>query len=457
MDGIKPTIADLNDDQTPVYDPVKVDLLHPSGPATTEPTVPQPARVAPITPPMHAVPESNVEIVQNQPAPTPPTEPMPVVPQRVPDSVPPPIPAPIHDNAPTPPAAPVVSETQAIAAAPVEKTSHALRNVGLLLLIPIALGIAAYFIYFHKKVVVVAPAGTVLTAVAPTSLIQQNSSGAIAPGGQTSTTPTFGATLTTSAKTGSASLQVEVEPMATAFSGTPTVTGSAVSATGSALTLTAKPSVLSNGPYHWQARTKVGAATSAWVVENTTGTTTPDFTIAGSTEAAAVPTPLQAPTITAVGGGSVSGLNLTTSQNQPQLSGKTDAGTSLTITVTPDNITLTPKIAADGTWTATPAQTLANGAHTLALTSSNTAGTKSQASYTLNVNPVVTSTTPPVSTPAAPAAAAPVTPTPAPVNTTALAPTGDPTQPLTLIATIVGLIAVAGLIFLRRFDRHERG
>jgi LPXTG-motif cell wall-anchored protein len=354
--------------------------------------------------------------------------------------------SPIASNAPapapTPEPTPSPAETVAYAAPrPAGGRGKTILLVVLIVLLVIGAGAAIYFLVIHKTAKVVAPAAVAVAAVKPTDLVQEGSNGVIASGATTSAIPSLGATLVTTANTGSATLQVEVEPLGTAFTGTPTTTGKAVPATGSNLTLTATPLKLADGSYHWQARTQVGSANSAWVTESPATATTADFVLSSAAPIA--------PTVSAVGGGSLSGTTLTTTQNQPVLSGTTAVGSTVTILVTPDNITLTPKVAADGTWTVTPSQQLANGAHTLAITTTDTGGKTSQASYTLTINPVVATTVPSTTTG--------TTTTPAIAATTSLAPTGDSTQTLSIIAAIVGLSALAGLVFLRRFDHHEQG
>jgi hypothetical protein len=467
VDGIKPTLSDLNDDQTPVYDPVKVDLLHPNGPANVDPSIPQEAaRVAPITPPLHSVPESNVEFVRN-PAP-PASEPSAEAKTPVPDRVQQPA-APILDRAPVGATAAVdTSKAAAVGTsgapfmAPANKRGgKGLLIVVIVLLLVVGAGAAYYFLVYKKAPVATAPASIALTAATPTSLGQRTTNGSLSEGATSSTPPTLTATLATKATTGEAKLQVEVEPLGTAFTGTPTDTGSAVTANGSDLSLTDTLKTLPVGSYHWQARTEVGSSFSSWVPK-TTGTTA-DFIIAAAVAPAT-------PAVTAIGGGGVSGTSLTSSQNEPALSGTTAAGTTLTIVVTPDNITLTPTVSSSGTWTVTPTQQLSNGTHTLTLTATDGTGNHSQASYSLNINPVATvpatpnvaTTTPATSTPSSgsssssSAASTPATAqatTPAPGN---LAATGDATQPLTLIALVVGLSAAAGLVYLRYDDRRHQ-
>jgi hypothetical protein len=429
VDGIKPTLSDLKDDPTPVYDPVKMNLLNPSGPNGLEPTAPTPSRVAPITPPFHATPESNVEIVQNDPEPTP--EPMPIQAIPVPDRVN--APAPIHDIAP---AAPVAQDAPAVVATtPMTqpKSGKGLAIGIIVALLLLAAAAAAYYFLVYKKPVAIAPASIAVTAGTPTSLVQQGTKAALTAGATVNTPPILGASLVTTANSGSVALEVEVEPLATAFTGVPTVTGQVTTANGSTLKLSASPGKLADGSYHWQARTKVGISTSAWVTNSPVGSTKADFVI--STVA---PT---APVVSAVAGGTISGTAVATTQNQPLISGTTAPGSTLSITVTPDNITLTPNVAASGSWSVTPSQQLANGAHTLAFTTTDAAGNHSQASYTLTINPVVA---------AAPAPATPAVTTPV---TTKLAPTGDPTLPLTLVALAAGLASVAGLVYLRRYDQ----
>jgi hypothetical protein len=411
VDGIKPTLSDLKDDPTPVYDPVKMNLLNPSGPNGLEPTAPTPSRVAPITPPFHATPESNVEIVQNDPEPTP--EPMPIQAIPVPDRVN--APAPIHDIAP---AAPVAQDAPAVVATtPMTqpKSGKGLAIGIIVALLLLAAAAAAYYFLVYKKPVAIAPASIAVTAGTPTSLVQQGTKAALTAGATVNTPPILGASLVTTANSGSVALEVEVEPLATAFTGVPTVTGQVTTANGSTLKLSASPGKLADGSYHWQARTKVGISTSAWVTNSPVGSTKADFVIS------------------------------TVAPTAPVVSGST-----LSITVTPDNITLTPNVAASGSWSVTPSQQLANGAHTLAFTTTDAAGNHSQASYTLTINPVVAA----APAPATPAVTTPTVPTtPATPVTTKLAPTGDPTLPLTLVALAAGLASVAGLVYLRRYDQ----
>ena len=430
VDGIKPTLSDLNDDTTAASGPVLVDLLHPAEhpdepvvaavapvvplPPAPEAYSPRPApaaspRIAPITPPYRAAPESNVEMV---PAPNP-------------DPITAAVPAPKPAPAPTPKAV----EPSGVYAVTRQSSGRKPLVIGLISLLALLLiggGFAAFYFLVMKPnaATTSTPAAVAVVATAPSKLDQQTTAGALKSGDSVNVAPGFIVTLPTTATSGSATAEVEIQPLATPFVGAPTASGQAVSANGHDLMLPVSlTAVLPDGSYHWQARTKVGTVTSTWVAYAATGVTTADFII--TTAAPAVPTLGQ------ISSGKVTGLAATTTANQPQLSGTTVPGSTLTITVAPDNITLTPTIAADGTWTATPAQQLANGAHTITFVTVDRVGNHSQSVYTLAINPAV-----PV------AAVAPK-----------LAATGDSTALLTLLALLAGATAVFALVYLRRYDR----
>ena len=428
MDGIKPNLSDLNDDTTAASGPVLVDLLHtpehsdepsvaavaPKAPAKPAPEayMPHPApaaspRVAPITPPYRAEPESNVEMV---PAPNP-------------DPITAPAPAPIATPVPK------AVEPSGVYAVTRQSSSRKPMVIGLISLLALLLiggGLAAYYFLVVKPNAETAktPASVAIVATAPSKVEQQTTAGTLKSGDSVNVAPGFIATLSTTANSGSAAAEVEVQPLAAPFVGTATASGQAISANGHDLSLPVTlTAVLPDGSYHWQARTKVGTVTSAWVPYAATGVKTADFIV--TTAAPAVPT------LTQISSGKVTGLSATTTANQPQLSGTTVPGSSLAITVTPDNITLTPTIAADGTWTATPAQQLANGAHTVTFVTTDRLGNHSQSIYTLSINPAV--------------AVATVTPK--------LAATGDSTSLLTLLALVAGATSIFALVYLRRYDR----
>lgn len=429
MDGIKPTLSDLNDDTTATSGPVLVDLAHqaehpdvpavaavaPTAPVKSAPqsNSPRPApaaspRIAPITPPYRAEPESNVEMV---PAPNP-------------DPITAPVPTPVAAPAPTPKAA-EPSGVYAVTRQPAKRKPMVIGLIILLALLLIGGGAAYYFLVVKPNATTsTTPAIVALDATAPTKLIQQSTSGAIKAGDALNVAPSFSVTLPTTANSGNAAAEVEVQLLTVPFVGTPSTSGQAVSANGHDLTLPVSlTAVLPDGSYHWQARTKVGTVSSAWVPYAATGVTTADFVV--TTVAPAVPT------LSQISSGKVTGMAATTTVNQPQLSGTTVPASTLAITVTPDNITLTPTIAADGTWTATPAQQLANGAHTITFVTVDRLGNRSQSVYSLAINPAV-----------AVAAVAPK-----------LAATGDATSLLTLLALLAGASSIFALVYLRRYDR----
>jgi hypothetical protein len=462
VDGIKPNLASASQDDTLASAPITVDLLHPSEVANqptatkTEPvtnavraasvsplTPPAPSsRISPITPPriapldpsfeMVTIPRAAVQEPVVPPVPPVPTDPVtpPAAKPVVPDEKPEPFVMPPVDE----PAAPV-----AVAGTSTTKQPGSKRGLVIIIILILILlaGSAAYLLLAHKAV----PATSVanppiaqtqsLAAVPPTNLAQKSATAPISGGGLTATAPIFTATLPTSARSGSAQLQVEIESVGTAFTGTATLTGDAVSANGSDLSLQATKAGLADGSYHWQARTQVGTATSSWVAFNTAGTASPDFSVKST-----APT---APALTSVTGGTLNGTTVIVTDAQPTLAGKTDPGNTVSLSLSPDNSTLSPAVASDGSWSVGAGQVLSNGDHTLVITATDSAGNHSQSTYTLRVNPAT-------------AAVSSISPTTGKTTVVKLAPTGDSTTLVSLLGMTLLVASGTGLYLLRRQD-----
>jgi subtilisin-like proprotein convertase family protein len=95
-------------------------------------------------------------------------------------------------------------------------------------------------------------------------------------GGTTSVSSLNVAALVSADATGSVTLQVEVQPVGTAFTGVPSGTANA-SGAGAPITLSIV--LPADGPYHWRARTVMGAVTSSWMSFGLNAETDPDLVV----------------------------------------------------------------------------------------------------------------------------------------------------------------------------------
>ncbi|HXX93385.1 MAG TPA: hypothetical protein VEN81_07110, partial [Planctomycetota bacterium] len=84
--------------------------------------------------------------------------------------------------------------------------------------------------------------------------------------------------------TSSVTLEVEVQPIGTAFTGVPTASGGA---TGPGSSISVALPALADGSYHWQARTVSGGVTSSWMSFGLNLETDPDFVVQISASGAA--------------------------------------------------------------------------------------------------------------------------------------------------------------------------
>lgn len=393
--GVNPLLAHLNDvDES--HATTRVDFAHPGEMVQPQPTV------------------------------------MSVAPTELKTPIPPPVPlpveAPVAQPAPPPPAP--------VAVPPAPASPHNGRPTLVIIVIIIvlaALGGGAwwYFKYYRNKPQTTtnnAQQSVQVTPQTPTTLAQEDAGGkpltAAGTSGKGQVTLTF--SMPTSASSGSVTPQVEVEPLATAFTNQPTQSGVATTATGSTINSSLVVTGLGAGSYHWQARFTSGSTDGDWAPFAAGGTTTADFMIDLTPPAAAK--------VSSIGGTSVksSATSSTTTNNQPVIAGTADPGSAIAINIQPDNLALSGTADASGKWSITPTSTIPNGDHTLAIVAADAAGNTTSSSFTLSINTV---------------AAAPAT--------AQVAPTGDNTRPLTLIGLILVVGAAVGLTLVRRRDRAQ--
>jgi len=341
-----------------------------------------------------------------------------------------PAPAPETPKAPEAPVSP--SETPPPPTAPIASPPKSPRNgrpiiVALVIIVLLAaIGGGAYWWLKIRKPSVSSnnPTSTqtiTVTPIVPSNLAQKSSAGqTVAAGGSLKNPLELDFSMSTNANAGSIEPQVEVEPLGTAFTGQPNYKGDAVTPNGGTITAKVAVTDLKDGSYHWQARFAVGSQTSDYVAFSTT---------AGSADFIIDSTAPKAAAVTSVGSQAVKAgvTSLTTTQNPTTLAGTAEPGDNVAVAIAPDNQTATATADASGNWTVTLSAALANGQHTVAVTSTDPAGNTSNTSFTINSNTV---------------AAAPATQT--------VAPTGDNTQTLTLIGLVLIAISTFGLILAGR-------
>jgi hypothetical protein len=323
------------------------------------------------------------------------------------------------------------------AAVPTERHSSwrvpALLGVGLLILLVVAGG---SWWWLTKRVPAKPSAPAVAAApVMPKNLEQEASTGAIEEGKTvTQSGMTFSFDIPTSATAGSFTPELELEPVGTAFTGTPTTTGKPVATGGGSLHVSLNVNNLKNGSYHWQVRDSVGSQHSTWTTLGSTSQVA--FVVAA-------PAP-NAPVVTTIAGGGVTNPTITSS-NQPPIAGTASPNASITVTVAPDSQTFTATADSNGSWSLTPSAAIPNGQHTLSIVATDGAGNASTAAQVaLTINPATVAQT----TPSAGASGAPAA-TSKPVSSN-LAATGDNTTLVSGIALGVMVLAGAGMLWLRR-------
>lgn len=271
----------------------------------------------------------------------------------------------------------------------------------------------------------------------------------------------LGFTVATTGNQGTVTGQVEVVAMGAEFTGTPTATGEAITATGKALPVTVSAGQLKDGQYRWQARIKVGSDVGAWALAGTDASKA-DFVIDTVVPSKPVMTTADAQNINQ----STKSANLTLTK--PVLSGTADPVTAIEAKVQPENVSLKGVADASGVWTITPTADLASGAHTIVISSSDAAGNSASETYQLTIatasaaattptpspSPTATPTPTPSPTPTVTPQATPVatpvaTPEPTP-SPTKLAETGDPVGLVSLLSLVALIVAGLAWFGLRR-------
>lgn len=283
-----------------------------------------------------------------------------------------------------------------------------------------------FFVYRNQPQTPASPPPQAVEAGTLNNPRQANATGEVGIGKSTKNRKlTLQATLPTTANTGSVTPEVELRPLGEAFTGEPTIKGDPVAANGSDLRVAVVTPELADGSYHWQIRVDSGGKKGDWLVA--AADQLPAFTVDTL--------PPAAPSALSAGGSRVAGGKAaTTGGNRPVFSGQSEPSSTVTVAVSPENISLSATADQTGAWSVTPDSDIPNGQHEVSVTASDAAGNVSQAAaFTLTVNPLA----------AAGSAAGP----------SRLAATGDPLQ--TSLALLVMAAAAAGYLVTRRLDEYR--
>lgn len=167
-------------------------------------------------------------------------------------------------------------------------------------------------------------------------------------------------------------LQIEIQPLGTDFTGTPTEDTVAVPDDTDALKLTVTD--YAAGSYHWRGRLSDGTANGPWVAYNTTENAgkTADFTVDRTAPTAAL--------IKTSNGKAVATKNISSTVAQPVLTGTSDAGSTVMAAFS-EALSYKAVVAADGAWTLTAGAVIPNGKYTLTVTSTDAAGNATATAY----------------------------------------------------------------------------
>lgn len=351
-----------------------------------------------------------------------------VVPEAAPEPEPAPLPPPLPEPEPAPPPASPPPPPPLPAAVAGSRRGLWIGLAAAVILLT-AGGVGTWYYWTHRAQPTATPTSLAVVSVDPTNLVQSSASGSgLAVGASLGGgSITLKLSIPTKANTGQIIPEVEVEPVGTAFTGTPTVSGAALSANGAQLAATVTVTGLKDGSYHWQARTTVGTQTGNWVSFGSNDETAADFVV--DTVAPG------APSLSTVDGKAAASGSVTTTSNRPVFVGKAEAGAQISLAAASESISLTATADASGGWTITPTADITNGSHNFTVTATDAAGNVSKVNnLTLVVNPA------PVASPTAPAAAT-------------LAPTGDSPNGLYLGSLGLLLVAAFGWIMVRRYVR----
>lgn len=382
MDPITPKPA------TPQPDDGLIMPDQPDVQVTAEPIpipVSTPAPAAPVEQPQPAVPTPEVT-----PAPTPVPEADPLF---APVTEPDPLEATPAPVAPTP-AAPVtdqamknlddgvkpvvIASTGQTVIAKTEKPHKSRRKTMVILIIGLlvlgGVGFAAYKYFMKPNVVETqAPATLAVDQLSPENLAQATDKGELTVGSQTNA-----AVITLSGEApqdapSDLKLEVEVQPLGSDFTGTPTEDTIAIPDATDPLKVTLKD--YPAGSYHWRGRLSDGTNNGPWTAFNTKDDAgkTADFTVDRTAPTAAL--------IKTLNGKNVTTKAVTSTVAQPVLTGTAESGSAITVAF--GETTYKTTATAEGTWSLTASAVLANGKYTLTITSADPAGNATASAYTL--------------------------------------------------------------------------
>ena len=358
-----------------VEEPVVVEEVTP---APANPEVPEvavaPAIEAPAVAPEVAVPEEADSLFDPVTEPDPlEVEPQPVAPTPG---------APVTDQAMNQlddgPHPVIASTGQTVVAA--SKPQKSRRKTMLILVVGLILagaaGFAAYTFFAKPNVSETEVPAAILSVdqLSPEDLTQATDKADLSAGSQTNANVLiFSGKAPTDAPAG-LSLQIEIQPLGTDFTGEPTEDAIAVADDTDPLKLTVTG--YAPGSYHWQARLSDGTSNGPWTPFNSAEDAgkTADFTIDRTAPAAAA--------FKTLNGRTVSSKTLSSTVAQPVMTGTAEAGSSVTVAFN-ESLTYKATVASDGAWTMTAGATVPNGKYTMTITTTDAAGNAVVTSYTL--------------------------------------------------------------------------
>lgn len=283
----------------------------------------------------------------------------------------------LDDSAAKPIVAAATGQTVVAASKPTKSRKKTMIILIIGLILAGVAGFAAYQ-YFAKANVAETEAPAVILNVqdlSPENLKQATDKGELKAGSQTNAKVlTFSGTAPADAPAGT-KLQIEIQPLGTDFTGTPTEDTVAVPDESDPLKLTVTD--YEPGSYHWQARLSDGTNNGQWVAFSASedeASKTADFTIDREPATAAV--------LKTVNGKTVASKTFTSTVARPVLTGTTEAGSTVTVAFN-ESMTYKATVATDGAWTVTAGAAVPNGKYTMTITTTDAAGNSVATTYTV--------------------------------------------------------------------------